>query len=98
MRRKKPYPEECILIPITRESKPCIENKCYQWDSEQSKCKLIVAIQKWKYENMRLWKCWSERGNMTKCKRCGKKLTFRNNFGGICEKCYDKRLKEEKEK
>ena len=35
---------------------------------------------------------------MTKCKRCGKKLTFRNNFGGICEKCYDKRLKEEKEK
>jgi hypothetical protein len=46
IRRKKTYPEECILIPIARESKPCIENKCYQWDSEQSKCKLIVAIQK----------------------------------------------------
>jgi hypothetical protein len=46
MRRKKPYPEECVLIPITGESKPCIEGKCYQWDSEQNKCKLLVVKQK----------------------------------------------------
>jgi hypothetical protein len=46
MRRKKPYPEECVFIPITREPKPCIEAKCYQWDSEQNKCKLIVCERK----------------------------------------------------
>jgi hypothetical protein len=46
MRRKKPYPEECVLIPITGELKPCIEDKCYQWDSEQNKCKLIVCERK----------------------------------------------------
>jgi hypothetical protein len=43
MRSKKPFPEECVLIPITRGSKSCIEDKCYEWDSEQNKCKLIVA-------------------------------------------------------
>ena len=46
MRRKKPYPEECVLIPITGESIPCIEGKCYTWDSEQNKCKLIVYERK----------------------------------------------------
>jgi len=46
MRRKKPYPEECVLIPITGELKPCIEDKCYQWDSGQNKCKLIVCERK----------------------------------------------------
>jgi hypothetical protein len=46
MRRKKPYPEECVLIPITGGPKPCIEDKCYQWDSEQNKCKLPVVKQK----------------------------------------------------
>ena len=46
MRRKKPYPEECVLIPITGEPKPCIKDKCYQWDFEQNKCKLIVVKQK----------------------------------------------------
>jgi hypothetical protein len=46
MRRKKPYPEECVLIPIFEEAKPCIENKCYQWNSEQNKCKLIVYERK----------------------------------------------------
>ena len=43
MRRKKPYPEECVLVPITGEIKPCIEGKCYQWDLEQNKYKLIVC-------------------------------------------------------
>jgi hypothetical protein len=46
MRRKKPYPEECVLILIARESKPCIEGKCSQWDSEQNNCKLIVFERK----------------------------------------------------
>jgi len=46
MRKKKPYPEECVLVPITGEPKPCIEDKCYQWDLEQNKCKLIVVKQK----------------------------------------------------
>jgi len=27
---------------------------------------------------------------MAKCKKCDTKLNFRNNFGGICEECYDK--------
>ena len=45
---------------------------------------------------MRLRNCRSEGGNMAKCERCGKKLTFRNNYGGICEECYDKRLRERK--
>jgi hypothetical protein len=46
MRRKKPFPEECVFIPITSESKPCIEDKCYRWDLEQNKCKLIVYKRK----------------------------------------------------
>ena len=46
MRRKKPYPEECVLIPITRESKTCIEDKCYKWDSGLNNCKLIVCEKK----------------------------------------------------
>jgi hypothetical protein len=46
MRSKKPYPEECVLVPITREPQPCIEDKCYKWDSEQNKCKLIVCKRK----------------------------------------------------
>ena len=41
LRQRKSYPEECVLIPITGEPKPCIEDKCYQWDSEQGGCKLI---------------------------------------------------------
>ena len=32
-------------------------------------------------------------GTMAKCKECGVKLNFSNNFGGICEECYDKRLR-----
>ena len=43
MRRKKPYPEECVLIPITGEPKPCTKDKCYQGDLEQNKCKLLVV-------------------------------------------------------
>ncbi len=35
---------------------------------------------------------------MAKCKRYGKKLTFRNNYGDINRECYDKRLREEKGK
>ena len=46
IRSKKSYPEECVLIPITRESKTCIEDKCYQWDSGLNKCKLIVFERK----------------------------------------------------
>jgi len=46
MRRKKSYPEECVLIPITNESKPCIKDKCYKWDLEQNNCKLIVCEKK----------------------------------------------------
>jgi hypothetical protein len=46
MRRKKLYPEECVFIPITGESKSCIEDKCCQWDSGQNKCKLIVCERK----------------------------------------------------
>jgi len=46
MRRKNPFPEECVMIPITRVSKPCIEDKCYMWDSEQNICKLIVCERK----------------------------------------------------
>jgi hypothetical protein len=46
MRRKKPYPEECVLIPITGEPRTCIEDKCYEWDSEQNKCELIVCERK----------------------------------------------------
>jgi len=46
MRRKKPYPEECVLIPITGEPKPCIKDNCYQWGSDQNICKLIVVKQK----------------------------------------------------
>jgi hypothetical protein len=46
IRRKKPYPEECVLIPLTGEPKLCIEDKCYQWDSEQNNCKLIVFERK----------------------------------------------------
>jgi hypothetical protein len=34
MRRKKLFPEKCVLIPITRESKPYVGDKCYQWDLE----------------------------------------------------------------
>ncbi len=45
-RRKKPYPEECVFIPITRELEPCIEDKCYRWDSGQNKYKLIVCERK----------------------------------------------------
>jgi hypothetical protein len=26
---------------------------------------------------------------MAECKKCGVKLNFSNNFGGICEECYD---------
>jgi len=40
---------------------------------------------------------WVGRGNMAECKKCGLKLSFRNNFGGVCEECYDKRLREKKE-
>jgi hypothetical protein len=43
MRKKKPYPEECVMIPITKESKPCIKEGCYKWDSKQNKCKFIVC-------------------------------------------------------
>jgi len=46
VRRKKPYLEERIFIPITREPEPCIEDKCYQWDLGQNKCKLIVCERK----------------------------------------------------
>lgn len=35
-------------------------------------------------------------GTMARCKKCGVKLNFSNNFGGICEECYDKRLKKRK--
>ena len=34
---------------------------------------------------------------MAICKKCGVKLNFSNNFGGICEKCYDEILREKKE-
>ena len=44
--RKKSYPQERVLIPITQKSKLCIENKCYRWGSEQNKCKLIVFERK----------------------------------------------------
>lgn len=37
-------------------------------------------------------------GNMANCEKCGLKLNFSNNFGGICEGCYNKRLREEKGK
>ena len=46
VRRKKPYLEERIFIPITREPEPCIEDKCNQWDLGQNKCKLIVCERK----------------------------------------------------
>jgi len=46
MRSKKPYPEECVLIPLTGDPKLCIEDKCYQWDSDQNNCKLIVLERK----------------------------------------------------
>ena len=42
MRRKKSYPKECVLIPVTIELKSCIKDKCYQWDSKLNNCKLIV--------------------------------------------------------
>ncbi len=35
-------------------------------------------------------------GNMAECKKCGVKLNFSNNFGGICEKRYDNRHGEKK--
>jgi hypothetical protein len=44
LRQRKPYPEECVMIPISGEPKPCIEDSCYQWDSEQGGCKLIREI------------------------------------------------------
>ena len=31
---------------------------------------------------------------MTNCMKCGVKLNFSNNFGGICELCYDNILGE----
>ena len=46
IRRKKPYSEEFVFIPITGEPKPCIEGKYYQWDSDHIKCKLIVCRRK----------------------------------------------------
>ena len=30
---------------------------------------------------------------MANCEKCDLKLNFSNNFGGICEGCYDKRLR-----
>ncbi len=32
---------ECILIPMTGEMKPCIEDKCYFWDSKKKKCRYM---------------------------------------------------------
>jgi len=33
---------------------------------------------------------------MAECKKCGVKLNFSNNFGGVCEGCYDNRHGEKK--
>ncbi len=35
---------------------------------------------------------------MANCEKCDLRLNFSNNFAGICEGCYDKRLREEKGK
>jgi len=32
---------ECILIPMTGELKPCIEDKCHFWDSKKKKCRYM---------------------------------------------------------
>ena len=49
------------------------------------------------YKVIVVMELWVGRGNMAECKKCGLKLSFRNNFGGVCEECYDKRLREKKE-
>ena len=46
LRQRKSYPEECLMIPISKEPESCIKDSCYQWDPEKSKCKLLVMKNK----------------------------------------------------
>jgi hypothetical protein len=49
MRRKKPYHEECVFIPITRKPKTCIEDKFVVsdfWHNKEKVAELAVLIVK----------------------------------------------------